>query len=40
VKLNDEARDFRWVTLEEALALPINQPTRNLLSAVNLEPVK
>jgi len=34
VKLNDEAREFRWVTVAEALALPINQPTRKLLQAV------
>lgn len=34
VKLNDEAREFRWVTLEEALGMPINQPTRKLLKAV------
>jgi len=34
VVLNDEARDFRWVTLDEALAMPINQPTRTLLDAV------
>ncbi|HWH72091.1 MAG TPA: NUDIX domain-containing protein, partial [Candidatus Sulfotelmatobacter sp.] len=34
VKLNDEAREFRWVTLEEALALPLNQPTRKLVLAV------
>jgi phosphoglycolate phosphatase len=34
VKLNDEAREFRWVTMEQALALPVNQPTRRLLNAV------
>jgi ADP-ribose pyrophosphatase YjhB (NUDIX family) len=34
VKLNDEAREFRWVTIEKALAMPINQPTRKLLQAV------
>jgi phosphoglycolate phosphatase len=34
VKLNDEAREFRWVTLGQALAMPINQPTRKLLTAV------
>jgi phosphoglycolate phosphatase len=34
VKLNDEAREYRWVTLEEALTLPLNQPTVNLLRAV------
>lgn len=35
VKLNDEAREFRWVTLAEALEMEINQPTRRLLLAVN-----
>ena len=34
VKLNDEAREFCWVTLKQALAMPINQPTRKLLLAV------
>jgi phosphoglycolate phosphatase len=34
VKLNDEAREFRWVSLKEALAMPINQPTRTLLQAL------
>jgi phosphoglycolate phosphatase-like HAD superfamily hydrolase/ADP-ribose pyrophosphatase YjhB (NUDIX family) len=31
VTLNDEARDFRWVTLAEALEMPVNEPTRKLL---------
>jgi phosphoglycolate phosphatase len=34
VKLNDEARDFRWVDPSEALEMSINQPTRTLLLAV------
>ena len=34
VSLNDEAREYRWVTVQEALAMPINQPTRTLLRAV------
>jgi len=34
VKLNDEAREFRWVTAAEALELPLNQPTIKLLQAV------
>src|ERR1041385_745640 len=34
VKLNDEAREYRWVTMPEALGLSINQPTRKLLMAV------
>jgi ADP-ribose pyrophosphatase YjhB (NUDIX family) len=40
VKLNDEAREFRWVSLKEALKMPINQPTRILLRAVAGKPVK
>jgi ADP-ribose pyrophosphatase YjhB (NUDIX family) len=35
VKLNDEAREFRWVTVAKALEMPINQPTRKLLLAVS-----
>jgi ADP-ribose pyrophosphatase YjhB (NUDIX family) len=34
VKLNDEAREFRWLTPAEAQELPLNQPTRTLLLAV------
>ena len=34
VRLNDEAREFRWLTTQAALALPLNQPTRTLLLAV------
>jgi phosphoglycolate phosphatase len=34
VKLNDEAREFVWVTVEQALAMKLNQPTRILLEAV------
>ena len=34
VKLNDEAREFRWVTTEAALKMPLNTPTRILLKAV------
>jgi ADP-ribose pyrophosphatase YjhB (NUDIX family) len=34
VKLNEEAREFRWVTLDEALGMPINSPTRILLEVV------
>jgi ADP-ribose pyrophosphatase YjhB (NUDIX family) len=33
VKLNEEAREFAWVSAAEALAMPINQPTRVLLEA-------
>lgn len=34
VRLNDEAREYRWIELKEALVLPVNQPTRRLLEAV------
>ena len=34
VKLNDEAREYRWLTLAEAETLPLNQPTRVLLRYV------
>jgi len=34
VKLNDEAQEFRWLGIEEAMALPLNQPTRILLEAI------
>lgn len=33
VILNDEARAFQWLDAENALALPLNQPTRVLLEA-------
>jgi phosphoglycolate phosphatase len=33
VKLNDEAREFRWIPVEQALQMPVNQPTRILLEA-------
>ena len=35
VRLNDEAREFRWVTLEEAFQMALNEPTRRLLNEVN-----
>ena len=34
VQLNDEAQEFRWVSLDEALAMELNQPTRILLETV------
>jgi phosphoglycolate phosphatase len=34
VRLNEEAREFRWVSPGQALKLPVNQPTRQLLRAV------
>ena len=40
VVLNDEAQEYRWVTLEEAFALPLNRPTLVLLRALRGEGVK
>jgi phosphoglycolate phosphatase len=34
VRLNDEAREFRWLTLDEAMGMAVNAPTRRLLEAV------
>jgi len=34
VRLNDEAREFRWVKPAQALEMALNQPTRKLLEAV------
>ena len=34
VKLNEEAREFRWLPPTEAMALPLNQPTQTLLGEV------
>ncbi|MBI5386745.1 MAG: NUDIX domain-containing protein [Verrucomicrobia bacterium] len=34
VRLNEEAQEFEWVPLRDALALPLNQPTRVLIDAV------
>jgi len=38
VVLNHEAQEFRWVSLTEALAMPLNQPTRRLIEAVRGRP--
>ena len=38
VALNDEAEEFRWVTLEDASRLPLNIPTKILLKAVHGSP--
>jgi ADP-ribose pyrophosphatase YjhB (NUDIX family) len=35
VKLNDEAREFRWVAVADAMEMSINQPTRKLLLTVS-----
>ncbi|MGC8742681.1 MAG: NUDIX domain-containing protein [Verrucomicrobiia bacterium] len=32
VKLNEEAHNFKWLTLDEALKLPLNKPTLNLVN--------
>jgi ADP-ribose pyrophosphatase YjhB (NUDIX family) len=34
VRLNHEAREFRWVPVEKALKMPLNHPTGVLLQAV------
>ncbi|MFA6546581.1 MAG: NUDIX domain-containing protein, partial [Limisphaerales bacterium] len=34
VTLNEEAEEFRWVTLAEAMAMDLNQPTRVLLEEI------
>ncbi|HVY70454.1 MAG TPA: NUDIX domain-containing protein [Verrucomicrobiae bacterium] len=34
VKLNAEAQEYRWLTIAQALELPLNQPTRILIEAV------
>lgn len=34
VRLNEEATTYRWLSLEEAWELPLNQPTRRLIQAV------
>jgi phosphoglycolate phosphatase len=38
VRLNDEAEEFRWLALEEALNLALNRPTRVLIEAVMARP--
>ncbi len=39
VKLNEEAQEFVWVTLTEALGLDLNRPTRILLEALRDAPL-
>jgi ADP-ribose pyrophosphatase YjhB (NUDIX family) len=34
VRLNEEAQEFRWVTIAAAKEMPLNRPTRILLDAV------
>jgi phosphoglycolate phosphatase-like HAD superfamily hydrolase/ADP-ribose pyrophosphatase YjhB (NUDIX family) len=38
VRLNDEAREYQWLTPEAALAMPINEPTRKLLLTLHNNP--
>lgn len=38
VTLNDEAREFRWLSRAAALQMPINTPTRKLLEAIAKPP--
>jgi len=35
VKLNEEAQEFCWISVQEALAMKLNQPTRVLLEQIN-----
>ena len=37
VQLNEEAQEFRWLTMAAAMKLPLNTPTRILLEAVMAE---
>jgi ADP-ribose pyrophosphatase YjhB (NUDIX family) len=34
VQLNDEAQEFRWLSIDDALAMELNQPTRILIETV------
>lgn len=40
VRLNDEAQDFRWVSLEDAFKLRLNTPTRVLLEEIRSREVE
>lgn len=35
VKLNEEADEFKWLTIEQAFKLPLNKPTKKLLEAID-----
>ena len=35
VTLNEEAQEFRWVSMEDAMGMDLNQPTRVLLEEIN-----
>jgi hypothetical protein len=34
VRLNDEAQEYRWLPVSEALQLPLNRPTRVLIESL------
>ena len=34
VRLNEEAQEYRWVSIRDALKMPLNQPTQILIEAV------
>jgi hypothetical protein len=34
VVLNDEAQEFPWLSIDDALCLPLNQPTKALILTV------
>jgi ADP-ribose pyrophosphatase YjhB (NUDIX family) len=38
VRLNEEAQEFRWLSLDDAFRLPLNTPTRRLLEVVQANP--
>ena len=38
VVLNEEAQEFRWLSLEDALKLPLNQPTLRLIHHLQQQP--
>jgi phosphoglycolate phosphatase len=40
VQLNEEAQEFRWLSLSQARQLSLNEPTRILLDALDKEPPK
>ncbi len=39
VTLNEEAEEFKWVTMDEALKMELNQPTRILLEAIKTKSI-
>lgn len=39
VQLNEEAQAFRWLSIERAMELPLNEPTQRLIDAVQRQKV-